>query len=67
MVELALIILFTNFTYKFGGKSYHQKCGGPIGVRVTGSASQLVMEDWGVQRYGLTVFLLSGYVDDVAS
>ena len=70
VVELALMVLFLNFTYKFGGKSYHQKKGGPIGVRATGGASQLVMEDWGetyrrlLLESGLEVFLLSGYVDD---
>ena len=36
VAEIAIIVLFTNFSYKFGGKFYKQKSGGPIGVRATG-------------------------------
>ena len=70
VVEIALKILFANFTYKFGGKYYHQKEGGPIGVRATGAASTLVMEDWAeiykeiLVRSCILVLLLAGYVDD---
>ena len=46
VVEIAIKILFKNFSYKFGGKFYHQSEGGPIGVRATGAASDLIMEDW---------------------
>ena len=53
VVEIALKILFNKFTYKFGGKYYHQQSGGPIGVRATGAASQIVMEDWGEQYKAL--------------
>ena len=49
VVEIALKFLFQNFTYRFGGKSFHQKRGGPIGVRATGAASTRVMEDWAVK------------------
>ena len=70
VVEIALKILFANFTYKFGGKYYHQKEGGPIGVRATGAASTLVMEDWAevyeeiLVKSSVLVLLLAGYVDD---
>ena len=70
VVEIALKILFANFTYKFGGKYYHQKEGGPIGVRATGAASTLVMEDWAevyeeiLVKSCVLVLLLAGYVDD---
>ena len=70
VIEVALKIIFKNFSYKFAGKFYHQQDGGPIGVRLTGALAQLVMEDWGSQfrkileEAGLTVHLLSGYVDD---
>ena len=70
VVEVALKILFKNFTYKFGGKYFHQSQGGPIGVRATGAAAQLVMEHWGLsyrsllEAAGIEIFLLSGYVDD---
>ena len=46
VVKFVLKVLFKNFTYKFGGKTYHQKDGGPIGVQALGAASNLVMEDW---------------------
>ena len=70
VVEIAVKILFKNFTYKFGGKFYHQSEGGPIGVRATGAVAQLVMEAWAEQYMkiltdsGVLVQLLSGYVDD---
>ena len=70
VTNIALKTLFKNFTYKFGGKFFHQTDGGPIGVRATGSASELVMEDWASQYRGILessgvrVHLLGGYVDD---
>ena len=70
VAEIALKALFNNFTYKFGGKNYHQQSGGPIGVRATMAASNLVMEDWAVKyknilvASGIVVKLMAGYVDD---
>ena len=43
VVEIATRSLFS---YKLGGKHFEQKKGGPIGVRATGSAAELVMQDW---------------------
>ena len=62
--------LFRNFSYKFGGKHYLQLDGGPIGVRMTGSASEIVMLAWSrayrriLEDSELWVPLLKGYVDD---
>ena len=70
VAEIATIVLFTNFSYKFGGKFYKQKSGGPIGVRATGAVAQLVMESWArkyreiLENSGLKVPLMAGYVDD---
>ena len=70
VVAIALKVLFRNFTYKFGGKFYHQQSGGPIGVRATGAASTLVMEDWAdmykdiLERAKVEVLMMAGYVDD---
>ena len=70
VVEIAVIALFENFSYKFGGKNYKQKSGGPIGVRATGAASQLTMEDWAEEyikiliNSGLWVAMMGGFVDD---
>ena len=45
--EIAVRIIFENFTYNFGGKIYLQRKGGPIGARITMACSRLVMQDWG--------------------
>ena len=70
VTEIAVRILREKFSYKFGGKNYHQKSGGPIGVRATGAASQLVMEHWAkkyreiLENSGVWVAMMGGYVDD---
>ena len=70
VVEIALITLFQNFTYKFGGVIYHQVEGSPIGVRASGAASELVMQAFSIlyqdilTNSGLWTPLLAGYVDD---
>ena len=70
VTEIAVRILWEKFSYKFGGKNYHQKSGGPIGVRATGAASQLVMEHWAgkykeiLENSGIWVAMMGGYVDD---
>ena len=70
VTEIALKTLFNNFSYKFGGKYYHQQSGGPIGVRATGAASQLVMEDWArvfikiLTESSVKIKMIAGYVDD---
>ena len=64
-------VIFENFNYKFGGNTYQQASGGPIGARVTMAAARLVMQDWGFQVRAtlelakMEVAMLSGYVDDV--
>ena len=69
--EIAVRIIFENFTYNFGGKIYLQREGGPIGARITMACSRLVMQDWGecyrmiLREAGLWVTLLKIYVDDV--
>ena len=45
VAEIAIKVLFKNFSYKFCGKIYHQKDGGQIGVRATGAAAKIIMED----------------------
>ena len=70
VAEIAIKALFKNFCYYFGGKLYLQSDGGPIGVRATGAAAQLVMEHWAriyrkiLENSGLVVAILAGYVDD---
>ena len=45
--EIATRFLFSNFCYKFQGKTYLQSKGGPIGARVTMAAARIVMSEWG--------------------
>ena len=45
-LEIAVKLVFTNFVYTFGGESFLQGFGGPIGARLTMCASRLVMQDW---------------------
>ena len=46
MAEIGVRVLWTNFTYEFGGETFLQMEGGPIGSRVTMASSRLVMQDW---------------------
>ena len=69
--EIATRTIFENFCYKFGGKTYQQSDGGPIGARVTMCLARVVMHDWGEQyqmiltKACLRIALLGSYVDDV--
>ena len=70
VAEIGTRMIFENFCYQFGGKSYQQQEGGPIGARVTMCAARMVMQHWArgysniLQQAGLRLPLLSGYVDD---
>ena len=46
MAEIGVRILWTNMMYEFGGETFLQMEGGPIGSRVTMAASRLVMQEW---------------------
>ena len=69
--EIAIRIVFGNFTYNFGGKIFLQRSGGPIGARLTMACSRIVMQDWGemylgiLKEAGLMVTMMKIYVDDV--
>ena len=45
-LEIAVKMVFTNFVYTFGGESFLQSFGGPIGARLTMCAARLVLQDW---------------------
>ena len=70
VVEIATRTLFENHAYKFGNEAYRQESGGSIGDRWTGSAAELVMQDWAdsyrdiLVKSEVEVLLLAGYVDD---
>ena len=68
--EIAVRTIFENFSYRFGGETFQQSEGGPIGARVTMACARLVMQDWGesyrkiLEEAKLLVDYLRGYVDD---
>ena len=71
VVEIGIRTIFQNATYKFAGKTYHQKSGGPIGYRITMACARVVMQHWGgwyhysLELSKIEITLLGGYVDDV--
>ena len=71
VVEIAIRVVFENFCYEFGGRTFLQLFGGPIGNRLTMACARIVMTEWG-ERYmeildkaNIVTTLLKIYVDDV--
>ena len=70
-LEIAMRVVFENFSYMFGGKTFLQEEGGPIENRLTMACSRVVMTDWGeryldiLDRSTINTTLLKIYVDDV--
>ena len=70
ITEIAIKILWGNYIYKFGGETYEQEEGGPIGQRPTMAASRIVMHDFMVEyekilkTSGIEILVLKIYVDD---
>ena len=69
-LDIGVRTAFENHLYQFGGKIYHQKVGGPIGLRVTMAAARVVMGEWGeklltiLKDEGMEALLSALYVDD---
>ena len=70
VLEIAVVILWENYCFDFGGRTYLQKQGGPIGQRPTMAASRIVIHQFFEEyeevllKAGLQVPLLKVYVDD---
>jgi len=70
MLEIAIKFFFANFLYTFGGESFLQGKGGPIGARITMCIARLVMQDWWekfsvkLKSASLEELLRAIYVDD---
>ena len=70
VVALATKAMFNHHYYRFGGKTFHQVQGGPIGLRGTCAVARIVMQlfdaKWKrrLQELGITTWLISRYVDD---
>ena len=69
-IKRAVVFIFNNFTYTFGGDLFVQLFGGPIGARITMAVARLVMQEWKEQydkileRSGIEELLSGLYVDD---
>ena len=70
-MEIIVRTTFNTHVYRWGGKLYRQKRGGPIGLRASGTVAKVTMEVWLKQleqnlvEAGCEVFLMRKYVDDV--
>ena len=49
-LEIAVKFLFSNNLYQFGGRTYLQSDGGPIGLRATMCIARLIMGEWGESK-----------------
>ena len=71
LIEILVTVTFETHVYKWAGKLYKQKKGGPIGLRASGTVAKIAMEEWirglgmRLEELGFTVHLLRKYVDDV--
>ena len=69
VVKIACRTLFENHLYEFGGRTYRQKVGGPIGLRATCAIARLVMCTWDklwairLNQLGIKTELKTRYMD----
>ena len=70
VAQIGVRVLWETYCYDFGGKTFLQKEGGPIGQRPTMAASRLVMEEFFLEyrrvlvKAGVKVMMVKVYVDD---
>ena len=70
MVQIMVEALFNHHFYTFGNEIYHQKGGGPIGLRGTCAVARVTMQMWDIkwkkslEDEGITTWLLARYMDD---
>ena len=71
VIEILIKVVMRNHSYKFKNKTYKQRKGGAIGLRITGSVCRIVMDRLlrklriKLENVGLVVYLLCKFVDDV--
>ena len=64
-VHISVKVAFSNYLYTFGGHTYRQKAGGPIGSRLTMAVSRVLMGRWShklrdiLKESNLPLYLLS--------
>ena len=70
VLSIAVTELFKNHFYTFGGEIFHQKEGGPIGLRGTCAIARLCMQLFDVKwereldKHMLRTWLIARYMDD---
>ena len=68
---MALEANFSNHIYQCQNSLYRQSKGGGIGARITGEVARVVMDLWmdliktNLEENGITIYLLTKYVDDI--
>ena len=71
MLRLAVLNIFRNHMYQFGGVTFRQLKGAPIGLRLTSIIARIVMDQWLLKflaildQAGVEVYMAAKYVDDV--
>ena len=71
VIKLATKTMFNRHFYTFGGRTYHQRGGGPIGLRGTCAVARLIMQifdrKWGglLKSMGVKYYDLVRYMDDI--
>ena len=71
LVQIVVLIVFTNHCYKFRGRVYRQSKGGAIGLRLTSIAAWIVMDAWAcsfllkLDKVRMRIFAFMKYVDNV--
>ena len=69
-VQIMTEALFKHHFYTFGNHIYHQREGGPIGLRGTCAVARVTMQMWDIswkkrlQEENITTWLLARYMDD---
>ena len=70
IVEIAVVVMMSTHLYTFGGETFIQSSGGPIGMRATASLANVIMKVWDVawcslmKREGIKMDMVVRYVDD---
>ena len=70
-LKVLLLLVMKNHVYCFDGKLRKQKCGGAIGVDLTGTLAQIFMSWWDKQFFkklidlGIKSKLYTRYIDDI--
>ena len=71
VMRIGVIVMMNSHIYTFGGKFFHQKKGGPIGLRATCAVARVTMLDWDrkwmavLERNNIKLEDQGRYMDDI--